>query len=191
MGPRPQGGVRCCLGKPFAPVTIVAPDAGRSWPAWSSSRGGNCCPIPRSDTRFPTSRSRPGRSGRLVGKHLPGHGGPPEHGREHDHRTALAGARLGGCRRQWLTRAAVLRAELSRCGGQPGRHLPGTPAPLACWCHRDRNSHGTGTEPERHRAIQCLADASPRPPPGFRSTGVYYIRLVEPDSIGPGVELLQ
>ena len=58
MGPRPQGGVRCCLGKPFAPVTIVAPDAGRIWPAWSSSRGGNCCRIPRWDTRFPTSRSQ-------------------------------------------------------------------------------------------------------------------------------------
>ena len=58
VGPRPQGGVRCCLGKPFAPVTIVAPDAGRIWPPWSSSRDGNCCRIPRWDTRFPSSRSQ-------------------------------------------------------------------------------------------------------------------------------------
>src|SRR5262245_48360275 len=40
-GPRPQGGVRCCFGKTFACVKLVAPDAGRIWPPWSNSRGGN------------------------------------------------------------------------------------------------------------------------------------------------------
>ena len=56
MGPRPQGGVRCCLGKPYAPVIIVAPDAGRTLPPWNSSRGGKCCRIPRWDTLSPDLR---------------------------------------------------------------------------------------------------------------------------------------
>ena len=161
MGPRPQGGVRCCLGKPFAPVTIVAPTPdGSDRPG--AARGAATAVVFLSGILASRPPSlRPGQSGRHMGKHLYAHGRAQEHRCEHDRRTTLARARLGGCHRpRWFTRTSVLRAELSRCGSQPAQHLSGTQAPLARWRHQDRHHHGTADNPERHRGIQCLADAS-------------------------------
>jgi hypothetical protein len=47
VGPRPQGGVRCCLGNPDMCARSDAIDAGRIWPPWSDWNRGSYWRFPR------------------------------------------------------------------------------------------------------------------------------------------------